>query len=134
MGRGVIRDTQAQSEEALNEASVSGAQSRKSWGCGKVESCAQPGRATEPESEALRWEKLRWEAFLGLTVRRGMRMRGTRGFYEEFEGALLGVTGHQDGNQRCWVLVLALPQLTQELQAAPLLWGSVFLHSVTRPS
>ena len=61
--------------------SVSGAQSTGKAGAAEGRrACPQPGRATEPESEALRWEKLRCEAFLGLYCQEGVRrMRGTRG-------------------------------------------------------
>lgn len=53
---------------------VSGAQSTRNAGAAEGKrACPQPGRATQPESEALRWEKLRWEVFLGLYCQEGVK-------------------------------------------------------------
>ena len=53
---------------------VCGAQSTGNTGAAEGRrACPQPRRATQPESVALRWEKLSWEAFLGLYCQDGVK-------------------------------------------------------------
>lgn len=61
--------------------------------------CPQPGRATEPESEVLRWEELRWGAFPRLCRQDGVwqirgHARGGDGLSGVWRRRPRGVTGH----------------------------------------